>query len=119
LDRWNVIETDMLPKDMDELATIRARLLELGYSRAKVAGCLDFLLGKAQGDEAPMGTSSKSTYRKMLAALRSTPQTGPPDATGAASIVALAAVAGIVGTVAAAAGHLHLLDAVAPIIQVM
>lgn len=102
----------MLPRNLAELATYRRRLLELGFSRAKVAGCLDFLLDPTAPD-----SRSKSTYRKMLVALRgrSDPD-GPAGETGGAGIVTLAAVAGVLGTMVAAAGRPHLL-AVAPIIQ--
>jgi hypothetical protein len=116
VDRWNTIEKEMLPRDLEELATMRARLLELGFSRAKVAGCLEFLLGKARGEEVAMATNSKSTYRKMLAALAGAPDR-PPDQSGFGSVALLAAVAGVLGTVGTiVVGHPHLAVAAAPII---
>lgn len=119
-DRWHVIEQDLLPDDPKQrwaaIVEIRTRLLAAGHSRAKVAGCVDFLLGKAHGDEVPMPPASKSTYRKMLAALAGVPDR-PPDETGSASVVALAAVAGVLGTMAAIVGHTGGLLALAPIIQ--
>lgn len=116
-DRWHVIEAEILPRDLDELVVMRDRLIERGYSRAMVAGCLEFLVGKAKGREVPMSPQSRAQYRKMLAALASNGGR-PPDETGAASLVLLAAVAGVIGTVAAAStGHPAGLAALAPIIH--
>lgn len=108
-----------LPSDLAELASLRVQLLDLGYSRSKVAGCLEWVLGKIRGQELPMPAGSKSAYRKMLVAAYggNGPRGEGPDETGSAPIAALAAVTGIVGVVAAAAsGHPAALLAAAPII---
>jgi hypothetical protein len=116
-DRWHVIENELLPlRSIDKLGDYRLRLLEMGYSRPQVAGCLEFLLGKARGEDVKMSSASRSTYRKMLTALIGAPG-APPDETGRVGIVALAAIAGVLGTVAVLAGHAGGLVAAAPIIQ--
>lgn len=69
-DRWHVIEDEMLPESLEDLLHLRARLLERGYSRALVAGCLEFLMAKANNVQASISPPTKSQYRKMLASLR-------------------------------------------------
>jgi hypothetical protein len=88
-DRWHVIENEMLPETLEDLRDLRARLLERGYSRALVAGCLEFVLAKAESVHTPLNPGSASQYRKMLASVRARERE-----VGAARM-------GLVGTVAA------------------
>jgi hypothetical protein len=118
--RWHPPEKEMeLPSDLAGLASLRVQLLDLGYSRSKVAGCLEWVLGKVRGQDFPLNPVSKSTYRKMLVAVYGTsrdPDGQDPDETGGASVAALAAVTGILGTAAAIASHPAALLGLAPII---
>lgn len=121
-DRWHLIEDDLLPTSLDELATLRARLLACGFSRPKVAGCIEFVLGKARGEEAEMGPSTRSTYRKMLAAAFRDRPSLPPDSGIVAMPMLL--IAGIGTALVAGLGSGHggrilqeLLEVSAPIIQ--
>lgn len=61
-------EQEFLPlEDLAQVQALRARLLERGHGRAKVAGCVDFLLGIQGGlDACAKDPTSRSTYRKML-----------------------------------------------------
>lgn len=59
-------EQHFLPlASLAELGELRRRLLERGYSRSKVAGCLDFLVAIEHGAELPE-PSIRTQYRKML-----------------------------------------------------
>lgn len=111
--RWHLIEERLLPiESVDQLAEYRRRLLSR-YTRPQVAGCLEFLLGKARGEEVEMSPNSKSTYRKMLASLVADHDRPPGNEQGIANVTMLATVAGVVGAaMVAISGHAPLAMAV-------
>ena len=61
-------ETAFDSQALDQLVELRAQLLDLGYNRAKVAGCLDFLLGHWTDTQATP-VNFRPEYRKMLRAV--------------------------------------------------
>jgi hypothetical protein len=57
-----------LPSSLDDLVELRRSLAAAGYSRAKVAGCIEFVMGRAEGD-GRTDSASAAEYRRMLAGL--------------------------------------------------
>lgn len=59
-----------LPESLDDLVQLREALRAAGHSRAKVAGCIEFVMGRAgAGGTDRTNTESAAEYRRMLAAL--------------------------------------------------
>lgn len=56
-------ELEITLETLEDLERLRDRLLDLGYTRAKVAGCIDFVL---HPDDVELPVSSKTNYRAML-----------------------------------------------------
>jgi hypothetical protein len=50
------------------LVELRRVLLAAGYSRAKVDGCLGFVMGERTGEGVVGSPSSRAEYRRMLRA---------------------------------------------------
>ena len=111
-DRWHVIEDEMFPEDLEDLTGLRDQLLARGYTRASVAGCIDFVLGKARGKEVNMPPSSKSKYRKMLASVAVGDE--PPPEAGYVPIELLPLGALVMGLAAAVMTHQSHLSALLP-----
>lgn len=67
-------ELDVEPATIDDLADLRSQLLELGFTRAQVAGCIDFVIAASNGER--INRASAGRYRKMLAAVENEPPPG-------------------------------------------
>jgi hypothetical protein len=53
------------------LVELRRALLGAGYSRAKVDGCLGFVMGERTGEGVVKSPTSRAEYRRMLACVTS------------------------------------------------
>lgn len=96
-DRWRPAEkVEWVPRDLRELRFARRFLLEKGYTRAKVAGFLEFVLN-LQDPLVQINTASRADYRKMLVALSEVP-TGNPGPATSAHDAGSAIIAAVVGT---------------------
>ena len=59
------------------LVELRRALLDMGYSRALVDGCIGFVMGERTGQGVVTSPSRRSAYRKMLLAVGEAQATSP------------------------------------------
>ena len=62
---------------VDKLVELRELLMAAGHSRAKVAGCIEFVIGRTQGDDRT-NDASRAEYRRMLSELLEVGPNGEP-----------------------------------------
>jgi hypothetical protein len=59
-----------------KLVELRRELLAAGYSRAKVDGCLGFVIGERTGEGRVTGSRQRAEYRRMLRTSTVRPEPG-------------------------------------------
>lgn len=71
------IEAQYLPATVEDLATIKQRLLDAGSSPAEASGILGWLVDKAAGLPDLTSATTRAQYRKVLAELEPPSRPGP------------------------------------------
>lgn len=64
-------EAEWLPTNLEEIVAIRRVLLESGCTRAVADGIVGWLVTKAAGEEDSTHSTTRASYRKILASLES------------------------------------------------